>query len=651
MKEKVLFKSTSGVSTEKVIGTLPTGGAANMLFVKGSATDYDGIWQALTSAMITGALTVGSLSPSVIAQDSNNRFVTDSQISAWNAKANATDLNNYLPTAGGIMSGLVRFNTYGVNSIGKGTGDGANSTTYNLEIASWWGIAFKDTCYNTINIVFDTRAGKIQTKKVQITDFNNGVVDAPVVAAADGTLAKKAISAAFVTESSDKRFVTDSQISAWNAKVNTSDLSNYLPLTGGVMTGALSWNTYVVEGNPSYGRNSIGKGTGDGPTTTTYNLEIASWWGIAFKDSCFNTVSIVFDTRIGQIQSKKLKLTDFSNGVVDAPVVAAADGTLAKKAISAAFVTESTDKRFVTDSQISAWNTKISGITLEEESTAKSTGNTAINFSHGAYAIVSVVGKVVRYNVDVVTDNSRWLDNVTNPVATNLVKGKLDGKADWGHGHSWDSISGKPTEFNPTGHSHHWDSIYGKPGAFNVLIKENGADKSVNSALNFSAGAYNIVQVDGNTIRYHCDVVTDNSRWADWCTNPIATNLIKSKLDGKADWGHGHSWDSISGKPTEFNPTGHNHHWNNIDGKPFEFSINSNGSSVVSTNYWFNSKHGCVMEGMSYIHNISSEVIGSNGISTNDLRLNMTPSYAKSSAPSGYLTLDGNRVIFVNSFY
>jgi hypothetical protein len=149
--------------------------------------------------------------------------------------------------------------------------------------------------------------------------------------------------------------------------------------------------------------------------------------------------------------------------------------------------------------------------------------------------------------VDVVTDNSRWLDTVTNPVATNLVKGKIDAKADWGHGHSWDSISGKPTEFNPTGHSHHWDIIAGKPSVFNVLIKENGADKSINSALNFSAGAYNIVQVDGNTIRYHCDVVTDNSRWADWCTNPVATNLIKSKLDGKADWGHGHSWDSISG--------------------------------------------------------------------------------------------------------
>jgi uncharacterized membrane protein YjjB (DUF3815 family) len=85
-----------------VIGTLPTGGAANMLFVKKSATDFDGIWQALTTTMITGVLTAGSLSPTLIAQNSTNRFVTDAQISAWNAKANATDLNNYLPLAGGF---------------------------------------------------------------------------------------------------------------------------------------------------------------------------------------------------------------------------------------------------------------------------------------------------------------------------------------------------------------------------------------------------------------------------------------------------------------------------------------------------------------------------------------------------------------------
>ena len=213
---------------------------------------------------------------------------------------------------------------------------------------------------------------------------------------------------------------------------------------------------------------------------------------------------------------------------------------LADGSLSPTLIAQNTNNKFVTDAQISTWNAKISGVTLEENATSKSTGNTAINFSSGAYAIVSVVGKIVRYNVDVVTDNSRWLDTVTNPVATNLVK---------------------------------------------------------------------------------------------------------SKLDGKADWGHGHSWDSISGKPTEFNPTGHNHHWNNIDGKPFDF----NGSSV-STNYWFNSKNGSVMEGMNYIGNINSEVISSNAVTTNELRLNNTPSYAKSSAPSGYLTLNGNRVVFVNSF-
>jgi len=469
-------------------------------------------------------------------------------------------------------------------------------------------------------------------------------------------LSDGSLSPTLIAQNTNNKFVTDAQISTWNAKVNTTDLANYLPLAGGFMTGALRFSS-------PYGQNHISKGTGDGATTTTYNVEIASWYGIAFKDTCYNTVSIVFDTRAGKIQAKKIQVSDFFTGVADVPVVSLADGTLAKKAIGAAFVTESTDKRFVTDSQISTWNAKISGITLEEDGTSKSTGNTAINFSHGAYAIVSVVGKVIRYNVDVVTDNSRWLDTVTNPVATNLVKSKLDGKADWGHGHSWDSISGKPTEFNPTGHSHHWDSITGKPGAFNVLLRENGADKSVSSAINFSAGAYNVIQVDGNTVRYHCDVVTDNSRWADWCTNPVATNLVKGKLDGKADWGHGHSWDSISGKPTEFNPTGHSHHWDSILGKPATFNPSphghhwneisgaplwvSNGSALIS-NYILYSPQGCIFGDMSSFNSILSNSITLTGSSIN---IKDIPQVSKSSAPNGYLTKDAwGNVIFVNSF-
>jgi hypothetical protein len=489
----VTWNATAGRGKVKTLAFLPNAGTLDQILVKSSSADGDASWKTLSQAMVTSALADGSLSPTLIAQNTNNKFVTDAQISTWNAKVNTTDLANYLPLAGGFMTGLLRFNTYGQNSIGKGTGDGASTTTYNVEIASWYGIAFKDTCYNTVSIVFDTRAGKIQTKKIQVSDFFTGVADVPVVSLADGTLAKKAISAAFVTESTDKRFVTDSQISSWNAK--------------------------------------------------------------------------------------------------------------------------------------------ISGITLEENGTSKSTGNTAINFSSGAYAVVSVVGKEIRYNVDVVTDNSRWLDTVTNPVATNLVKSKLDGKADWGHGHSWDSISGKPTEFNPTGHSHHWDSIAGKPGAFNVLLRENGADKTVSSAINFSAGTYNIIQVDGNTVRYHCDVVTDNSRWADWCTNPVATNLVKSKLDGKADWGHGHSWDSISGKPSSLTLA----HMDTIGMKFQVLPLGINGSALIS-NYILYSPQGCIFGDMSSFNSILSNSITLTGSSIN---IKDIPQVSKSSAPSGYLTKDG----------
>ncbi|MDI9872646.1 hypothetical protein, partial [Flectobacillus roseus] len=246
-----------------------------------------------------------------------------------------------------------------------------------------------------------------------------------------------------------------------------------------------------------------------------------------------------------------------------------------------------------------------------------------VNFSSGAYNVVQVDGNVVRYHVDVVNDDARWSNAITNPVSVALVKSKIDGKADWGH-------------------THHWDSIVGKP-AFNISLQENAGDKGQYSTINFSSGAYNVVQVDGNVVRYHVDVVNDDARWSNAITNPVSVALVKSKIDGKADWGHTHHWDSITGKPSEFNPSAHSHHWDSISGKPFEFNGN-----VVSTNFWFNSKHGSVMDGMNYIQNIQSDVVNSVSSSTSELRLNNVESYAKSSAPSGYLTVNSNgKVVFV----
>ncbi|NBA78708.1 hypothetical protein GOQ04_24355, partial [Emticicia sp. ODNR4P] len=507
------------------------------------------------------------------------RLVSDTQVSYWNGKVDRSELGAYLPLAGGTMTGRVMFdpNCY----FAYGTGDGATPTTYNLEIASWYGIGFKDTNGNKTKIIFDTRAGQMQSKKVFIANFDEASYHS---------------------------------ISLEQGKVS------FIPANG------------LVGGH-------ISVGNADSATTTGYNLQIGSWYGIGFKDTCFGNTHIVFDLRQGRILSKTVRISDFADGTNAVPVISDANGNLVKSAFSADWINANANRRFVTDAQITYWNSKsdsnhthnwdsitgkpaVFNILLQENANDKGIYNT-VNFSSGAYNVVQVDGNVVRYHVDVINDDARWSNAITNPVSVALVKSKIDGKADWGH-------------------THHWDSIVGKP-AFNISLQENAGDKGQYSTINFSSGAYNVVQVDGNVVRYHVDVVNDDARWSNAITNPVSVALVKSKIDGKADWGHTHNWDSITGKPSEFNPSAHSHHWDSISGKPFEFNGN-----VVSTNFWFNSKHGSVMDGMNYIQNIQSDVVNSVSSSTSELRLNNIESYAKSSAPSGYLTVNSNgKVVFV----
>ena len=48
-----------------------------------------------------------------------------------------------------------------INGIGHGPGDGASYNTFNLAIASWYGIGFIDSYYRKCAIYFDVRNGTI----------------------------------------------------------------------------------------------------------------------------------------------------------------------------------------------------------------------------------------------------------------------------------------------------------------------------------------------------------------------------------------------------------------------------------------------------------------------------------------------------------
>ncbi|PAC26330.1 tail fiber protein, partial [Flectobacillus sp. BAB-3569] len=237
--------------------------------------------------------------------NANRRLVSDTQVSYWNGKVDRTELAAFLPLSGGTMTGAIRFNAAGSNNgISAGTGDGATTTAYNLEIASWYGVGFKSTLDNTTKIVFDTRAGRIQASRVLLSDFADGQIDRLVVSQGDGSLVR-----------SDKvRFGYNNHISV---------------------------------------------GTGDNATESTYNFEIASWWGIGFKSNVDNTTRIVFDTRAGRVLSKAVRVSDFADGTNAVPVISDANGNLVKSAFSADWVNTNANRRFVTDTQVGQWNNKV----------------------------------------------------------------------------------------------------------------------------------------------------------------------------------------------------------------------------------------------------------------------------------------------------
>ena len=99
---------------------------------------------------------------------------------------------------------------------------------------------------------------------------------------------------------------------------------DYLPLTGGTMTGKIGYNGSAAEistltsSNYNTGEvldiglsgSGIYKGNGDGASTGTSgisNLIIKSWYGVGFATSCYNVtnpgISLAIDTRTGNVNT------------------------------------------------------------------------------------------------------------------------------------------------------------------------------------------------------------------------------------------------------------------------------------------------------------------------------------------------------------
>ena len=163
-----------------------------------------------------------------VKQDSSNRFVTDEQMLEWDGKASGNHNHNmeYEPKNTNIQSHInSKSNPHVITKSQVGLDSVDNTSDLDKPIST--------ATQNALN-------GKVDNSKVQ--------TDVPVNAKFTDTVYSHPAShpASMITESSTKRFVSDSEKSTWNSKSDTDTVT-----TVNGKTGAISKADIVALGIPA----------------------------------------------------------------------------------------------------------------------------------------------------------------------------------------------------------------------------------------------------------------------------------------------------------------------------------------------------------------------------------------------------------------
>lgn len=199
---------------------------------------------------------------STITENTNKRFVSDSEKSTWNGKQDAI---GYTPfdQAGGTVAGDITFNGadyHNYTSTWWNCNPGFDSP-YGYGMYQWNNM-FQFTKRNSNNeYINEAWHIELDTEKT-VFNYPASFVSAsfsniPTVNGTNVALANDSLPASQVTESSTKRFVTDIEKASWSAKSNFSgnynDLTNKPTITSGsgmnFTTG--SGNVTITLGTPS----------------------------------------------------------------------------------------------------------------------------------------------------------------------------------------------------------------------------------------------------------------------------------------------------------------------------------------------------------------------------------------------------------------
>ena len=166
------------------------------------------------------------------------------------------------------------------------------------------------------------------------------------------------------------------------------------------------------------------------------------------------------------------------------------------------------------------------------------------------------------YATSVFKANSGNWESTYSTVQTN--------SASWGQGgggsSDWDSITNKPTEFNPSAHTHSISEVAGLQSIATWVTDNSGNLVSdwndiTNKPTEFTptTHTHNISEV--SDLQPVVTWVTTNSGSVDTTLGNNAYSILNAN---SANW-NTTNWDDITNKPTEFTPTTHTHHASSIN--------------------------------------------------------------------------------------
>ena len=467
----------------------------------------------------------------MITTDATHRFVTDTQISTWNAKASTAVATS---SANGLMSKEDKKKLDGIAT-------GANRTTIDTALSS--------TSTNPVQnkVINSALAGKAATShthtKSQITDFPTSLPANGGNATTANTWATARIINGLSVKGDANRVNYGSCSTAAATAAKAVACTGFVLITGSEIT--VKFTVTNTAANPTLNVNNTGAKAiyYRGAAITAGYLAANRTYTFRYNGTQYDLVGDV-DTNTTYTLS-----TQTANGLMSATDKKKLDGIAsgANKYVHpsthpATMITTDATHRFVTDTQISTWNAKAS------TAVATSSANGLMS-KEDKKKLDGIATGANRTTIDTALSSTS-----TNPVQNKVINSALAGKAATSHTHTATQVTGltasravvsdsagKLTVSAVT--STELGYLDGVTSAIQTQLNGKAASSHTHSVATISANGFMSAtdkkKLDG--IASGATKITVDAALSSSSTNPVQNKVINSALAGKAASSHTHS--------------------------------------------------------------------------------------------------------------